>query len=336
MLSYLVRRMSFLIFVIVGVTSLIFALSHIVPAEPARVAAGLNAREEQVEALRKMMGLDEPLPTQYGRYLWGVLHLDFGRSPRSLRPVASDLAYYLPATIELLIAAMILYILIGIPLGVFSAVKHGSFLDRITRLGVIAGIAMPEFWFALILQYFLFAKLQILPSGARLPVGMDPPPHHTGLYVLDSLLTGNWATLGASLKHLVLPAVCLAVGRVAVLVRITKRSMLTALREDYVRTARAKGLKESRTVWQHAFRNVLLPVITIIGLQTGWLLNTTLVVETVFSWPGLGYYTVQSIAHWDFLAVMSVALVVSLGFVFINMGVDLLYGVADPRVRTSG
>jgi peptide/nickel transport system permease protein len=192
---------------------------------------------------------------------------------------------------------------------------------------------MPEFWFALVLQFIFFANLGLLPSGARLPVGMDPPEQITGMYIIDSLLTGNWPTLGASLTHIILPAVALAIGRVAVLVRITRRSMITALREDYVRTARAKGLRERLITSRHAFRNVLLPVITIIGLQAGWLLNTTLVVETVFSWPGLGWYTVQSIAYWDFLAVMSVALVVSLGFVFINMAVDTVYVAVDPRVR---
>jgi peptide/nickel transport system permease protein len=333
MIRYVVRRAGFLVFVIIGVTLLIFVISHMVPADPARTAAGLNARDEDVEALRVMMGLDQPLHVQYGKYLWGLIHLDFGRSTRSLRPVGSDLAHYLPATIELLLVAMFLYIVVGVPLGVFSAVKQGTFVDRITRLGVVSGIAMPEFWFALVLQYIFFAQLNLLPAGARLPVGMDAPQQITGIYLIDSVLTGNWATFGASLKHLILPAICLAVGRVAILVRITRQSMVTALREDYVRTARAKGLKESTLQWRHAFRNVLIPVVTIIGLQAGWLLNTTLVVETVFSWPGLGWYTVQSIAYWDFLAVMSVALVVSLGFVFINMGVDLVYYAVDPRVR---
>jgi peptide/nickel transport system permease protein len=330
---YVARRLGFLVFVIIGVTLLIFTISHLVPADPARVAAGLNARDEDVEALRKMMGLDQPLYVQYGRYLWGLLHLDFGRSPRSLRPVSSDLAHFLPATIELVIVAMVLYVGIGIPLGVVSAVKQNSLLDRATRLAVIAGVAMPEFWFALILQYVFFAKLGILPSGARLPVGMEAPRHITGMYILDSLLTGNWPALGASLTHILLPAVALAVGRVAILVRIVRRGLISVLREDYIRTSRAKGLTESHIIWRHAFKNVLIPVITIIGLQTGWLLNTSLVVETVFSWPGLGWYTVQSIEHWDFLAVMSVALVVSLGFVFINMTVDAVYAVVDPRVR---
>ena len=332
MFAYLTRRLSFLVFVIIGVTLLIFLISHVVPADPARAAAGLNAREEQVEALRKMMGLDKPLPVQYGRYLWGLLHLDFGRSARSLRPVSSDLAHYLPATIELVLAAMILYVAVGVPLGVLSAVKRGSFLARITRLGVISGIAMPEFWFALILQYVFFGKLGMLPSGARLPVGMDSPRHITGMYIFDSLATGNWTALGASLKHIILPASCLALGRVAILVRITRRSMITVLREDYVRTARAKGLSERVVTWGHAFRNVLVPVLTIIGLQVGWLLNTSLVVETVFSWPGLGWYAVQSIGYWDFLGVMAVALVVSVAFVLINVTVDALYVAVDPRV----
>jgi peptide/nickel transport system permease protein len=333
MLSYLARRLGFLIFVVIGITLLIFTISHVVPADPARAAAGLDAREEQVEALRKMMGLDKPLHVQYARYLWGLLHLDFGRSVRSLRPVSSDLAHYLPASIELILAGMILYVVTGVPLGVLSAVKRGSFVDQITRLVVISGVAMPEFWFALILQYVFLGKLGILPSGARLPVGMDAPRQITGMYIFDSLVTGNWVTLRASLKHIILPASCLAVGRNAILIRITRRSMITALREDYVRTAHAKGLSQRLVIWRHAFRNVLMPVITIIGLQTGWLLNSTLIVETVFSWPGLGWYATQSIAYWDFLAVMSVALVVSVGFVLINLTVDALYGAVDPRVR---
>lgn len=333
MLSYIARRLGFLIFVIIGVTLLIFTISYIVPADPAQAAAGLDAREEQVEALRKMMGLDQPVHIQYARYLWGLLHLDLGRSTRSLRPVSSDIAHYLPATLELVIAATLLYIVVGLPLGILSAVKRGTFIDRFSRIGVLSGIAMPEFWLALILQYVFFGQLGILPSISRLPAGMPPPERITGLYTIDSLFSGDWTTLGASLRHMILPAVCLAVGRVAILVRITRRCMITALQEDYVRTARAKGLSEGAVIWRHAFRNVLVPVITIIGLQVGWLLNTTLVVEMVFAWPGIGWYAVESIAYWDYMGVMAVALVVAVGFVLINMIVDVLYVAVDPRVK---
>lgn len=331
--SYLIRRLGSLVFVIIGVTLLIFIVSNVGPADPAQTAAGLNAREEQVEALRKMMGLDKPLYVQYGRYLWGLLHLDFGRSVRTFGPISSELARHLPATMELVLAGMTLYVVIGVPLGVLSAVKQGSFLERITRVGVISGIAMPGFWLALILQYIFFSKLGILPCGARLPVGIDPPRHITGMYILDSLVTGNWPTLVASLKHIVLPAICLTVGRVAVLIRITRRSMISVLQYDYVRTARAKGLSERTVIWGHAFRTVCVPVVTIIGLQAGWLFNTAVVVEMVFSWPGLGWLAAQSIAYWDFLSVMGVALVISLIFVFTNMFVDMLYVMVDPRMR---
>ena len=334
MTTFLVRRLGFLVFVSIGVTLFIFVLTNIVPADPARAVAGLNAREDQVQAIRKMMGLDKPLPVQYGRYLWGLLHLDFGRSVRTKRPISSDLEHFFPATLELVLSATTIYIVLGLPIGVLAAIRQGSFADRIVRFGTLSAVAIPGFWLALLLQYLFYSELSILPASGRLPIGMTPPQRITGMYVLDSLLTRNWTTLRASLTHLILPTLCLSIRRVAVLARITRRGMLTALHEDYARTARAKGLAERIVVWRHAFRNVLLPVITIIGLQVGWLFNSSLVVERVFSWPGLGWYAVESIATWDFLSIMSAALIVSLSFVFINMTVDVLYHAADPRLRT--
>lgn len=333
MVAYLVRRLAFLIFVMVGVTLLIFVISSAVPADPARAAAGLDATQAQVEALRERLGLDQPLHVQYGRYLLGLLQGDFGRSSRSLGPIADDLKQYLPATIELVLVTMIVYVALGVPLGVISAMRRNSLIDRMTRLVMISGIAMPEFWLALIVQIIFFGQLQLLPSSARLPTGMEAPRQITGMYTVDSVLTGDWPALGASLKHLILPVAVLALRRIGVLVRITRRSMLSIMNEDFVRTARAKGLSERAVTWRHVFRNALLPIITIIGLQTGWLINSAVVVEMVFAWPGLGWYAAQSIQFWDYFAVMSVALVVSVAFVLINMVMDLTYVMVDPRVR---
>jgi peptide/nickel transport system permease protein len=336
MVAYLVRRLSFLVFVVIGVTLLVFAIGYIVPADPARAAAGLNSTEDQVQALRELMGLDKPLHVQYWRYLTGLLRLDFGRSVRTLRPIAADIAKYYPATVELVLVTMVLYVGIGLPLGVISAVRRGSWFDRGTRLVVLAGIAMPEFWLALALQYLFFGEWGILPSGGRLPMGMDGPDRITGMYTVDSLLTGNWEALGLSLRHLALPALCLTVRRVGVLVRVTQRTTINVLYENYVTTARAKGLRERVVVWRHIFRNVLVSVVTLIGLQMGWLLGSAVVVEMIFTWPGVGWYAADSIAFWDFPAVISVVLVIALSFVGINMVVDLVYVMVDPRVRQTG
>lgn len=333
MLQFLIRRLAFLIFVIVGITFLIFVISNVIPADPARAAAGPNAMEEQVQALRKLMGLDRPLPEQYLRYLIGLVHGDLGTSVRNHQPIWNELSRFLPATIELTLVAMILYIIVGVPLGVLAAVKQRTWADSLTRFGALAGVAMPEFWLALMLQVIFYRDLGWLPGGGRLESLLPHPARITGMYLVDSALTGNWPAFKGSLMHLILPATALMVGRVAVLVRVTRISMVQVLGEAYVLTARAKGLRASAVVWRHAFKNALIPIITIIGLQIGWLLNGAVLVETVFGWPGIGYYAVQSISFMDFPAVMGVALVVSVLFVFINVVVDLLYMVVDPRVR---
>jgi len=322
-----------MVFVILGITLLTFAISHLVPADAARAAAGPNAREEQVQALRQHMGLDRPLPEQYMRYLRGLLQGDLGTSIRSNQPIRQELAKFLPATLELTLVAMVLYTVIGVPLGVLAAVRQGTWLDNLIRFGALAGVAMPEFWLALILQLVFYRELDWLPGGSRLGVLVVVPPRVTGMYVLDSILAHDWRALKDSLLHLVLPATTLMLGRVAILVRVTRTSMLEVLEQQYMLTAHAKGLTAARVLWHHALKNALIPIITIIGLQAGWLLNGAVVVETVFGWPGVGYYAVQSISFMDFPAVMGVTLVVSVLFVFINLVVDLSYTIADPRVR---
>lgn len=296
MLQFFTRRLAFLMFVVVGITLLTFVISHIIPADPAAVVAGPNAREEQIQELRKLMKLDRPLHEQYLRYLTGLLRGDLGTSVRSHRPVRDHLSQLFPATLELTLVAMILYTVVGVPLGILIAVRQGTWVDSLTRIAALAGVALPEFWLALVLQLIFYRQLGWLPSGGRLDVMSSPPQQITGLYLVDSVLTLNGQTFVDSLRHLVLPAIALTMGRIATLIRITRVSIIHILSQDYIRVARAKGLREWTIISHHALKNALVPIITIIGLQVGWLLNGAVLVETVFSWPGVGQYAVTSIS----------------------------------------
>jgi peptide/nickel transport system permease protein len=239
---------------------------------------------------------------------------------------------YLPATIELGLYAFILSTIVGIPLGVASAVRRDSFVDHISRFVSITGLALPIFWLALMLQFLFFGKLGWFPDGQRLPTNMDPPQQITSLYVVDSLLTGNWTTLWASVQHLVLPVFVLAYGSLAVVTRMVRGSMIEVLSQDYIRTARSKGLRQNTIVVKHALKNALLPTVTSLGLQVGLLFSGTFLVETVFSWPGIGRYTVQAVQQIDYNAIMATTLVIAVIFVLGNLVVDVLYLFLDPRI----
>jgi len=237
----------------------------------------------------------------------------------------------LPATIELALVTMVIYTAIGVPLGIAAALRQG-WVDRLTNATVIAGVAIPAFWLALVLQLLFFARLGWLPSGGRLDQGMEPPLPITGLYTIDSLLTGNWPVFKSSVLHLILPAATLALGRLGVITRVTRASVRDTLTQEYVRTAQAKGLSNSAVLRQHILPNSLISIVTMLGLQTGWLLNGAVVIEIIFGWPGLGQYAVNAIAYADFPAVMGVTLTVALLFVLINFVVDLSYRFIDPRL----
>jgi len=333
MAAYITRRVAWTSFVCFGITIFVFVISHIIPANPARAAAGLDATEDQVAIIGKEMGLDRPLPEQYLLYMKGLLRGDLGVSIRDRRPVADDIRTFFPASFELTLAGMVLVIGLGIPLGVAAALARGTFLDFSVRALSLGGAGMPSFWLALLLQLLFFRQLGWLPSGARLDPLAVPPPTVTGMYTVDAALAGQWATFGNALYHLILPAVAVALGRIALVLRVTRRSVLGVLGQDYVRTARAKGLPVAAVTRRHVIRNALIPIITIVSLQIGWLLAGTVFIEFIFSWPGLGAYALASITYFDFTAMMGVTLVISLVFVIINLVVDVLYTLVDPRIQ---
>jgi peptide/nickel transport system permease protein len=331
-LRIIVRRLLFLVLVLFGLSIITFALSHIVPADPARLVAGPRASQAAVEKVRERYGLNDPLTTQYVRYMKGIVRLDFGDSTSSRRPVSKDIKQYLPATIELSVVAFILSVLVGLPLGILSAVRPNSVFDLIGRLVSITGLAMPSFWLALMLQFLFFAKLGWLPDGQRLPIGVDPPKTITTMYTIDSLLRGDFGLFWTVVKHLLMPSVVLAYGSLAVVTRMVRGGMLEVLNQDYIRTARAKGLREKTVVIRHGLKNALLPTITVLGLQVGLLLSGAVLVEIVFSWPGIGRYAVQGVQQFDYNAIMGTTLIIAFIYVLMNLVVDVLYDVVDPRI----
>jgi peptide/nickel transport system permease protein len=326
------RRLIFLVFVLFGMALLTFLLSHIVPADPARLFAGPRASAATVQQIRHQFGFDLPVWQQFINYLGNLLHGDFGYSLSSHRAVASDLHDFLPATIELTLTAIIMILAVGIPLGVISAVWRGSVVDQIGRFVSITGSAIPPFWLALMAQLVLFAQAGWFPAGGRLEQSTTPPPTITGLYTIDSLLAGNLPLFAQVVWHLLLPAAVLGYGSLAVLTRMVRASMLESMAQDYVRTARAKGLMPRIVILRHALRNALLPATTVMGLQVGFLLGGALLIEDVFAWPGIGRYATSASLALDYNAIMAVTLVAGLIFVIVNLLVDILYMWLDPRV----
>ena len=332
---YMIRRLALLIPMLFGITVLTFAVSHFVPSDP--VATGLGERAasdpEIVAAFRARWGLDEPLPTQYLRYLAGLLHGDLGVSISSHRAVADDLRQYLPATIELATTAMLLSTAIGIPLGVLAAVQREGILDRAIRVVSLAGASVPVFWLALLAMLLFYSRLGWAPAPGRLDAAMTPPPTVTGFYTVDSLLASEGDRFANTLHHLALPACTLAIYQLAYIVRVTRSSMVEAIGQDYVRTARAKGLRERVVVARHAFRNALIPVVIYLGLGFGGLLSGTVITETIFSWPGVGRYAFQASSTLDFPAIMSVTVAIAIMYVLVNLIVDVGQALIDPRIR---
>ncbi|MGH2561395.1 MAG: ABC transporter permease, partial [Thermomicrobiales bacterium] len=328
----IVRRLMFLVVVLLGLSIITFSLSHLVPADPARMMAGPRASRSAVERIRQQHGLDDPVWQQYVSYVEGVAQLDFGTSFVTRREVREDLGRHLPATFELGLFAFILATMVGIPLGVASAVKRDSAIDHISRFVSISGLALPVFWLALMAQFLFFSKLEWLPDGERLPQSVDAPPAVTRLYVIDAALAGQWDVMWLAIQHLILPVVVLAYGSLAVVTRMIRGGMLEVLNQDYVRTARAKGLTNNTVVLRHALKNALLPTVTQLGLQVGLLLSGAFLVEIVFSWPGIGRYAVNAVEKLDYNAIMTTTLVIALVFVLMNLVVDILYLFLDPRI----
>jgi peptide/nickel transport system permease protein len=332
-LTYLLRRLIGIILVLIGVSIITFLISHVIPADPVLASLGDHATPEQVVAFQQEYGLDKPLAEQYFVYVSGLVRGDMGKSIRTLRSVSQDLQDFLPATIELALMALILSLIAGIPLGIWSAMWRNRLPDHFIRLISVVGASLPVFWLGLVLIGIFYYKLNWLPLGGRIDTFIAPPTTITGLYVLDSLLTGNWDALKSSLIHLVLPTIVLGYYSTAIISRMVRSSMLEVLNQDYLRTARAKGLAERLVILRHALRNAMLPVLTIIGVSFGNLLSGAVLTETVFGWSGLGRYATQSAISLDFPAVMGVTLLSAGVYAITNVLVDLGYFVLDPRLQ---
>jgi len=334
MSSYVVRRLLSIIPVLLGITLLVFALLHLIPGDPAVVLLGERATPDQVAALRSQLGLDQPLMLQYLSFLGNLVQLKLGSSIISGIPIADELRVRCPATFELAIAALIVALLLGIPAGIVAAVYKNSWLDNFAMTGSLLGVSLPVYWLGLLLIYLFAVNLQWLPASGRISVdaGLTFQPI-TGFFVLDAILQGNGKALLDVLAHLILPALTLGTIPLAILARITRSAMLDTLSQDYIRTARAKGLPEFWVVCQHAFKNALLPVITIAGLQFGTLLGGAILTETIFAWSGLGSWIYQGILERDYPVVQGGVVFVAIAVVLINLLVDLSYTFIDPRVQ---
>lgn len=331
---YIGKRLLNLIPVLLGITLLVFAFLHLIPGDPAVVMAGERATPEQVAALREQLGLNQPLPLQYLVFLGNLLRLNFGTSIISGVPIAEEIRTRWPATFELSVAAMLVATIIGIPAGVLAAVRKNSAVDNLTMSGSLLGVSLPVYWLGLLLVYLFAVNLQWLPPSGRISIdaGFNFKPI-TGFYVLDALLQGNFKAIKDVLSHLILPAVTLGTIPLAILARITRSAMLEVLSQDYIRTARAKGLLERWVIFKHALKNALLPVVTIIGLQFGTLLGGAILTETIFSWPGIGSWIYEGILSRDYPVVQGGVVFVAVAFVIINLLIDLSYAFLDPRIQ---
>ena len=331
-LTLLRKRLLGLLLVVFGVSLITFTISHLIPGDPARLIAGDRASDALVAGIRHQLGLDLPLYQQYGRYVLDLVQGDLGTSIRTNRPVLEDLQAFFPATLELALVALFLAILVGVPLGVLSAVYHNRAIDQIARTLAVTGISTPAFWLGLGAIVLFYGHLGWLPGGGRLSEGLTPPSTITGFYLIDALLAGNFSLFVDALKHLILPAATLGFVTLGVISRQIRSAMLDQLGEDYIRTARAYGLSKWTVILRHALPNALIPSVTVLGLTLGDLLYGAVLTETVFAWPGMGAYVVKSIQSLDFPAVMGFAILVSFIYVLLNMAIDLLYRVLDPRL----
>lgn len=331
--DYVLKRMALFVVVIVGVVTVTFLLSHVIPADPVGAILGENAPPELVEKTEKLLGLDLPLHQQYIRYLKGVVYWDFGISLRTQNQVSTDLKTYFLATLELVMLSMIIAITCGIGFGILSAVKRNKMPDTISRALSLIGISMPAFWLGLLLILVLYYHLAIIPAGGRLSPHISSPPTITGLYTVDSLIAGDLRTFWDALYHLLGPALVLGWIQTAYICRVTRSSMLEVFNEEYIRTARVKGLKEKIVIFRHAFKNAAIPVITMVGISFGYLLEGSVLTETVFGYPGLGRYSVNSFLSLDLNAVVGSVTLIAICYALSNLVVDLLYGFLDPRVK---
>jgi dipeptide transport system permease protein len=318
--------------VLFGISFLIFLLMHVAPGDPVTLLLGDDATPGDVERARREWGLDRPIMVQYWDFLSRAVRGDFGMSLKFNEPVLKLVWERMPATIELAVASFIIAILIAVPLGVYSGIKHNSLLDHAGMSIALIGVSLPNFWLGIMLIYFLGGQLNLLPVAGRIEYGIDIQPI-TGLYLLDSLITGNLAAFWSALQHLFMPALTLGTSLAAIVTRISRSSVLEVMRQDFVTTARAKGLSEKVVIWRHILRNAMITIVTILGLQLGALLNGSVITETVFSYPGIGDLLIQSISARDYKLTQVLILFFAVMYFAVNLLVDLLYSVIDPRIK---
>lgn len=335
LIVYLARRLAYLVLVILGISMIVFLLVRALPGDPAVMAAGgADATPETIAHARKELGLDQPLIVQYGIFVRHVLTADFGRSLATRSPINVDLKSFVPATLELALAAIFISAVVGIPLGVLAAVFQGRWIDQLVKPSSIFVAAMPIYWLGLMAVLVFYRMLGLLPAGGRLGFTSTPPPAATGLFLVDSLLAGDLALFGDVLRHLVLPATVLSGVSVGVVLNVTRASFIDVLREPYMNTARAKGLSEARVLAKHGVKNAAIPIVTVIGLQLGQLMGGVVLTETIFSWPGVGLYMIRAIDTLDYPIVMACTLVYSISYAVLNLVVDLVYFALNPQIST--
>ncbi len=334
--SYLLRRLMLSVLVLLGVLMVTFLVSRVIPGDPARLYVGTRASETALVEVRKQLGLSDPLPRQFMSYVSSSVRGDFGYSYRTKRPILDDLKMKLPATMELVVVAMILAMAIGIPAGVLAAADHDGQLDRFLRVLSIAGVSMPAFWLALLMQLVFFLWLGWFPLGGRVSQTIlltSPIKTITGFWLFDSAITGNWAAFRDAAWHIVLPAVVLATFPISLVVRMMRASMLEVLSETYVAAARAAGIGETQILFRLALKNAIVPTLTVMGLVFAFLVTGAVLVESIFLWPGVGSYMLDAILNNDVPVLFAVTLVVTVIYIMVNFLVDMLQMVLDPRIR---
>lgn len=339
MRKYLLRRFGFMFLVLAGVSVITFFVSHVVPGSPAAMWVGAKPTQEQLDAAIRELGLDRPLVVQYLDYVGKLVQGDLGVSLRTRRQVTEELSRRWAATFELVSIAMFMAMILGIPIGIMSATKKDRPFDHVSRAVSISGVAMPVFWLGMTLQLIFHGSLDWLPLQGRIASDIlieNPIRTITGFYLFDSLVTGNWPAFGSAVGHLFLPALTLATASLAVVTRMSRSSMLEVLREDYIQTSLAYGVNRRTVLYRYALKNALIPTLTVVGLTFGVMLGGSFMVESIFDWPGLGRYAVLSITTNDFPAIMGVTTLFALTYILINLLVDLVYYLIDPRIQTPG
>jgi peptide/nickel transport system permease protein len=334
-LEYIIRRLAMAVLVLVSVSVVTFLIARVVPSNPAAAWVGPHPTQEQIALATEKLGLDRPLHEQYMRYMGGLLRGDLGNSIKTHQPITTDLKTFLPATMELVVAGMLMAVVIGIPLGVLSGAYKGSLLDHSTRLFSIAGVSMPTFWLGLLLQLLFFSRLGLLPLAGRISTEIalyHPVEQISGFYLIDTAITGNWVAFKDALIHIILPAFTLATYAIGLSIRMTRSSMIEVLTEKYILAARVAGIRERTVLFVLALKNAIIPTITVLGLSFVYSLTGAILVEVIFSWPGLGTYVTNAVLSIDFPVIVSVTLVVTVFYVFINLLLDLMQAMLDPRV----